>query len=343
MTMDYKAAGVNREEGYREVAKIKEIVKRTENPNVLSSIGGFSGLFRLPIEDYKEPVLVSGTDGVGTKLKLAFLTDVHHTIGEDCVAMCVNDILCQGARPLYFLDYIATGTLEADKMSQIVEGVANGCVKSEMALIGGETAEMPGFYADGEYDVAGFAVGVVDRDKIIDGRKISEGDVIFALPSSGVHSNGFSLIRKIIFDLKGFTVDKTIASLGHTLGEELLIPTKIYHHAVQAINGATDVHGYVHITGGGLYENVPRIMPEGLCAVLNLKEHKVPEIFNLLQEWGGIETLEMYNTFNMGFGLLFFVKPEEASAVEKALDEIGEEFKRIGTVERGDERLVVCL
>lgn len=341
MGIDYKSAGVDREAGYEEVKKIKEIVKKTKNSNVLSSIGGFSGLFRMPVEDYKEPVMVSGTDGVGTKLKIAFMTGIHDTIGEDCVAMCVNDILCQGAKPLFFLDYIATGNLDADKMAEIVDGVANGCVKSEMALIGGETAEMPGFYKEDEYDIAGFAVGVVEKSKIIDGSKIQEGDIILALPSSGVHSNGFSLIRKIIFDKMNYSVDMYIESLGKTLGEELIIPTKIYHNAVKAINSATDVRGYIHITGGGIYENIPRIVPEGLTAKVDVKGVKIPEIFNLLQEWGGVNTKEMYSTFNMGMGLIAVIRPEDLKDVEKALQEIDEKYNIIGEIVKGDERILL--
>lgn len=343
MKIDYRSAGVDREEGYREVAKIKEIVKRTNSENVLSGIGGFSGLYRLPIEDYQEPVLVSGTDGVGTKLKIAFKMDVHNTIGEDCVAMCVNDILCQGARPLFFLDYLATGQMNADRMAQVVEGIANGCQLAEAALIGGETAEMPGFYQEGEYDLAGFAVGVVERSKIIDGKRIAEGDVILALPSTGLHSNGFSLVRKIVFDKKDFVLSMPLEGTNKTLGEELLTPTKIYHHAVKAINAVTDVHGYVHITGGGIYENIPRIVPKGLTADLDLTGIQVPKIFNYLQEWGNIETLEMYNTFNMGLGLIVFVDPASVEEVQSALASIGEECHRIGIVIQGEERLRVCL
>lgn len=339
MSIDYKSAGVDREAGYEEVKKIKKIVQRTMNSNVLSSIGGFSGLFRLPIEDYKEPVMVSGTDGVGTKLKLAFMMDKHDTIGQDCVAMCVNDILCQGARPLFFLDYIATGLLDADKMASVVEGVAEGCVLSEMALIGGETAEMPGFYNEDEYDMAGFAVGVVEKSKIIDGTKIKEGDIVLSLPSSGVHSNGFSLIRKIIFEKMGFDLNQKFDKLDKTLGEELLTPTKIYHHAVKAINAATDVHGYIHITGGGLYENIPRIVPEGLCANIDLKNHTVPEIFNLLKEWGGVTTLEMYSTFNMGMGLIAVFDKDDLEAVKAELEKAGEEYEIIGEIVKGEEKI----
>lgn len=342
MSIDYKAAGVDREAGYEEVKKIKEIVKRTNLTNVMSSIGGFSGLYRLPVEDYKEPVLVSGTDGVGTKLKLAFMMDIHNTIGQDCVAMCVNDIICQGAKPLFFLDYIGTGVLEPEKMAQVVEGVADGCALADMALIGGETAEMPGFYEDGEYDMAGFAVGVVEKDKIIDGSKIKEGDLILALPSSGVHSNGYSLIRHIIFDKLDLDLKEKYGKLERSLGEELLEPTIIYHPHTQAINAVADVHGYVHVTGGGLYENIPRILPEGLGAKVDVSDHQVGEIFKLIGEWGGVAEKEMYSTFNMGFGLLVILDPEEVAGVEEALKAQDFEYEIIGEVVKG-EGLDLCL
>ena len=252
MSLSYEDAGVNKEAGYQEVKLIKKLVERTHNANVLSEIGGFSGLYALG--DYKNPVLVSGTDGVGTKLKLAFMTDKHNTVGEDAVAMCVNDILCQGAKPLFFLDYIGTGKLLPEKMASVVEGVANGCVKGELALIGGETAEMPGFYEDGEYDIAGFAVGVVEKEDIIDGSAIKEGDVIIGLPSSGVHSNGFSLVRKIVFDKMGFDLSEEFPQLEKNLGETLLTPTMIYTKPVRALLEQIPLHGLVHITGGGMYE-----------------------------------------------------------------------------------------
>lgn len=345
MAINYKEAGVDREAGYKEVEKIKDIVKRTNNENVLSKIGGFSGLFKLPIEGMEEPVLVSGTDGVGTKLKLAFMTGIHNTIGQDVVAMCVNDILCQGAKPLFFLDYIGTGVLEADKMASIVEGVANGCVLAESALIGGETAEMPGFYEDGEYDIAGFAVGVVDKKKIIDGSKIKKGDKILCIKSSGVHSNGFSLVRKLVFEEKNIAIDTYFDELGKTIGEELLTPTKIYQKVVKNINSETDVHGYVHITGGGLYENVPRIVPEGLKAKFNLENYQIPPIFKLLQKWGEVETKEMFSTFNMGIGLVVILDKEDLDKVKEKLDSIGEEYMELGEiVEATDsERIEVCL
>lgn len=340
MKLDYKQAGVNKEEGYAEVALIKELVKKTHHPNVLSSIGGFSGLYELPT-GYEKPVLVSGTDGVGTKLKLAFMMDQHHTVGQDCVAMCINDILCQGAKPLYFLDYIATGKLEAEKMAQVVEGVVEGCVQADAALIGGETAEMPGFYPSGEYDMAGFAVGVVEKDRIIDGRNIQEGDVIYAIASSGVHSNGFSLIRKIVFEKMNFSVDAPIEELGTTIGEELLKPTRIYARIMEAINQELEVHGYIHITGGGLYENIPRIMPEGLCASIQLQNYRIPTIFSLLAKWGEIDPVEMFGTFNMGLGMIVILSKEDEEKLIEILNKSNETIHKIGEVVNGSEKL--CL
>lgn len=337
--LNYKEAGVDKEAGYKEVALIKELVKRTQNENVLSSIGGFSGLYALG--QYKDPVLVSGTDGVGTKLKLAFMTGVHNTVGEDAVAMCVNDILCQGAKPLFFLDYIGTGKLEPEKMASVVEGVANGCVKGEMALIGGETAEMPGFYEDGEYDIAGFAVGVVERDEIIDGSKIKEGDVILGLASSGLHSNGFSLVRKIVFEHENLDLNEHYG-LDRTLGEELLTPTRIYVKSVRPVIEETDVHGIVHITGGGIYENVPRILPKGLTAKLDYTGVERPKIFDAIAKWGKIETKEMYNTFNMGIGMMLFVGEKDAPKARQLMEERGETVYELGRVVKGEE-LEVCL
>lgn len=337
--LNYKAAGVDKEAGYREVELIKSLVKRTQNENVLSSIGGFSGLYALG--QYKDPVLVSGTDGVGTKLKLAFMTGVHNTVGEDAVAMCVNDILCQGAKPLFFLDYIGTGKLEPEKMASVVEGVANGCVKGEMALIGGETAEMPGFYEDGEYDIAGFAVGVVERDEIIDGREIKEGDVILGLASSGLHSNGFSLVRKIVFEHENLDLDEHYG-LDRTLGEELLTPTRIYVKSVRPVIEETDVHGIVHITGGGIYENVPRILPKGLTAKLDYTEVERPKIFDAIAKWGKIETKEMYNTFNMGIGMMLFLDEKDVPKARQLMEECGETVYELGRVVKGEE-LEVCL
>ncbi len=343
MGIRYVDAGVDKEAGYRQVQMIKDMVSKTYDENVLSSLGGFAGLYRLDTAEMKQPVLVSGTDGVGTKLKLAFLADRHDTVGEDCVAMCVNDILCQGARPLFFLDYIATGKLEPAKAASIVSGIASGCQKGKLSLIGGETAEMPGFYAEGEYDLAGFAVGVVDAEKIIDGSKIAPGDRILGLKSSGVHSNGFSLVRKIVFDLCGFTVDTVVDELGTTLGEELLKPTRIYPRIVTPLFESLTPRGIVHITGGGLYENVPRIVPEGLSAVIDAGNIPVPTVFRLLQKWGSIEEEEMYATFNMGVGMVLIVAAEERDAVAEMLKRAGEEVLDLGVIEEGEERLRLIL
>ena len=342
MTISYKDAGVDKEAGYKQVKLIKDMVKSTHTEGVMSEIGGFAGLFQLDTKTYKEPVLVSGTDGVGTKLKIAFMMDIHNTIGEDCVAMCVNDIICQGAKPLFFLDYIATGKLVPEKMAQVVEGIANGCIKGECALIGGETAEMPGFYSEEEYDLAGFAVGVVDKGKIIDGTKIGEGDVIIGLPSSGVHSNGYSLVRKIVFEKQNMEVDKFIEELNTSIGEELLKPTRIYTKAVLPLIEQFDIHGICHITGGGLYENVPRIIPEGLSANIDTKEIPKQEIFNLLSKWGNIEEREMYSTFNMGVGMILIVDSKEAEEIKANLEKRGEEYFVLGKVEKGEEKIVLC-
>ena len=341
MSINYKDAGVDKEAGYRQVKLIKDMVKSTHTDGVISEIGGFAGLFQLDRENYSEPVLVSGTDGVGTKLKIAFMMDVHNTIGEDCVAMCVNDILCQGAKPLFFLDYIATGKLVPEKMANVVEGIANGCKKGQCALIGGETAEMPGFYSEDEYDLAGFAVGAVDREKIINGSTISEGDVILGLPSSGIHSNGYSLVRKIVFEKKNMKVDQYIEELGSTIGEELLKPTKIYTKALLPLIEKYKIHGICHITGGGLYENIPRIVPEGLCANIGTKNIPRQEIFNLLAKWGNIEEREMYGTFNMGVGMALVVDSSEVEAIKADLENRGEEYFVLGKIEKGNERVVL--
>lgn len=270
MKLTYKDSGVDKEAGYKEVSMIKQFIKSTYIEGVVSDIGGFGGLFALNTSEYNEPILVSGTDGVGTKLKIAFMMDKHNTIGEDCVAMCINDVLCQGAKPLFFLDYIATGKLIPEKMASIVEGVANGCVKAGCALIGGETAEMPGFYADGEYDIAGFGVGVVDRKDIIDGSKIQEGDVLIGLSSSGIHSNGYSLVRKVFFEKEKISLDKYFSEFQSTLGEELLKPTRIYTNLMYDLIKKFNIKGISHITGGGFYENIPRMLPEGLTAVVKI-------------------------------------------------------------------------
>ena len=342
MTITYKDAGVDKEAGYKEVQLIKNIIKKTHNTNVLSDIGGFSGLFQLDTKSYKEPVLVSGTDGVGTKLKIAFIMDEHNTIGEDCVAMCVNDIICQGAKPLFFLDYIATGKLIPEKMAEIVEGIANGCVKGEAALIGGETAEMPGFYEYEEYDMAGFTVGIVDRSKIITGEKIKPGHVIIGLSSSGVHSNGFSLVRKIFLENSKFSLDEKIQGLEKNLGETLLEPTRIYVKPVLEVLKEIDVKGITHITGGGFYENVPRVLPEDVDANINLGSWNMPEIFNIIQREGNIATDEMYKTFNMGIGIMLIVDEKDVEKAQKILEKMGEKSFVIGNITEGKKQVVLC-
>jgi phosphoribosylformylglycinamidine cyclo-ligase len=342
MSLTYKDAGVDKESGYKEVQLIKGLVKKTHIPGVLSDIGGFSGLFQLDVKAYEEPVLVSGTDGVGTKLKIAFMMDKHDTVGEDCVAMCVNDILCQGAKPLFFLDYIATGKLVPEKMAQIVEGVASGCIKAGCALIGGETAEMPGFYNEGEYDIAGFGVGVVDKKNIITGSNIKEGDIVIGLPSSGIHSNGYSLVRKIVFEKKKMDVDTFIPELGTTLGEELIKPTRIYSDVVLSLIERFDIKGLSNITGGGFFENIPRALPEGLTAYINRSNIETPIIFNLLMKWGNIEEKEMYGTFNMGVGMVFIVDRNELSEIEEYLKAKNERYFILGDIRKGNEGVVLC-
>jgi len=341
MSLTYKDAGVNKESGYKQVELIKNFVSKTYTPGVLSDIGGFAGLFQIDTKAYEEPVLVSGTDGVGTKLKIAFMMDRHHTIGEDCVAMCVNDIICQGAKPLFFLDYIATGNLEPEKMAKIVEGVSNGCIKAGCALIGGETAEMPSFYKEGEYDIAGFCVGVVDKKNLITGSNIKEGDIIIALPSSGIHSNGYSLIRKIVFEKEIMDVDTYIPELKATLGEELIKPTRIYADIVTELIDKFNIKGISHITGGGLIENVPRMLPKGLVAHMDVSIIETPEIFNLLQKWGEIELKEMYGTFNMGVGMVLVVGEEELSGIEEYLKDKPEKYYVLGDIRCGDEGVVL--
>lgn len=340
--LTYRDAGVNKEEGYQEVALIKEMVKRTYQKGVLSDLGGFSGLFEIDKNAYEAPVLVSGTDGVGTKVKLAQMSDVHNTVGIDCVAMCVNDILCQGAKPLFFLDYIATGKLVAKKMASIVEGIAEGCMDAGCALIGGETAEMPGIYKEDDYDVAGFCVGIVDKHRIIDGKRdVKAGDVILALPSSGIHSNGFSLVRKIVFDVMNFNLEEEIPELGKKLKDELLTPTRIYVKPVLKLLEYFDIHGLCHITGGGLYENVPRILSQDADARIEKSKIPVKKIFELLEKWGNIENDEMYGTFNMGVGMLLFVAKEDVAGIVKMLEEMGEEVFQIGEIVEGSSKVVL--
>ena len=342
MGLTYKDAGVDKEAGYKQVQMIKGLIKKTHIPGVLSDIGGFSGLFQLDTTKYKEPVLVSGTDGVGTKLRVAFMMDQHNTIGEDAVAMCANDILCQGAKPLIFLDYIATGKLVPEKMANIVEGVSNGCIKAGCALIGGETAEMPGFYAEDEYDIAGFCVGVVDKSKIINGSTIEEGDVILGLPSSGIHSNGYSLVRKIVFEKENMDVTQYVEELGTTIGEELLKPTRIYTNPVYDLVENFNVKGLCHITGGGFYENIPRMLSDDIAAYIDTKVIDTPIIFNLLQKWGNIQLDEMYGTFNMGVGMIIVVSREELESVKSFLAEKDEKVYELGEIRKGNKEVVLC-
>lgn len=333
--LTYKDAGVDTKEGEKAVLLMKEHVKKTFNKNVLTGLGSFGSLFNLDLEGITEPVLVSGTDGVGTKLKIAFLTDIHDTVGQDCVAMCVNDILCQGAKPLFFLDYIATGKVKAEKVADIVKGIADGCVLAECALVGGETAEMPGFYQDGEYDMAGFAVGIVDRKKIIDGTRIKKDDVIIGIPSSGIHSNGYSLVRKLFFDTLNMKVADKVEQLGMTLGEALITPTKIYTKVCKSVLGKIPVNGIVHITGGGFFENIPRIVPEGLGVEINLGTWEAPPIFEYIKNAGNIETSEMFATFNMGIGMMMVVNPADVEEVKNQINAAGENAFEIGRITEG--------
>lgn len=333
--LTYKEAGVDTKEGERAVSLMKPHVKKTFNENVLTGLGGFGSLFRLDVKDMEEPVLVSGTDGVGTKLKLAFLMDKHDTVGQDCVAMCVNDVLCQGAKPLFFLDYIATGKVQAEKIADIVKGISDGCVLAGCALVGGETAEMPDFYSEGEYDMAGFAVGVVDRKKMIDGSGIKEGDAVIGIASSGIHSNGYSLVRKLFFEKMNMTTGDYVDELGTTLGEALLTPTRIYGKACSSVFEVCDVNGIVHITGGGFYENIPRIIPEGLGVSINPDSWEVPSIFRFIQKMGNIELKEMFSTFNMGIGMMMVVDEGKKDMVLSVLQKAGEKAWVIGEIEKG--------
>ena len=335
----YKDAGVDVEAGYRAVKLMKEHVAKTFDANVIGSIGSFSGAYALDLKGMEEPVLVAGTDGVGTKLQLAFLMDKHDTIGQDCVAMCVNDIVCQGAKPLFFLDYIATGKLLPEKIAQVVKGVSDGCIEAGCALIGGETAEMPGFYKEDEYDLAGFAVGIVDRSKIIDGTSIEEGDVLVGLESSGVHSNGYSLVRKLVIEEKNRLMDYE-ESLGMTVGEELLKPTRIYVKAVLKAIDKFSIKGIAHITGGGIIENIPRILPQGLQAKVFMGKWPIKPIFSLIKKWGAIEERQMFNTFNMGIGMVIVCPEQDADGLVSFL--AGENYAAhiIGHIERGEEGVV---
>lgn len=338
--LTYRDAGVDIDAGNLSVKLIKDSVKATYRPEVLGDLGGFGGLFAMSTK-YKEPVLVSGTDGVGTKLRLAFILDKHDTIGQDAVAMCVNDILVQGAEPLFFLDYLAVGKLEPEQVADVVKGVANACKESGCALIGGETAEMAGFYAEGEYDIAGFAVGAVEKSKIITSEKVKAGDVILGLPSSGVHSNGYSLVRKIVFDVKGFKGDEYIDELGKTIGEELLTPTRLYPKSCLPLIEKFDIHGMVHVTGGGYYENIPRALPEDMGAEIDATSWPVPPIFNLLKEWGNVDWHEMYRTFNMGIGMIIIASADEAEKIKADLQARSEDVYEIGKVTQGSHEVIV--
>ena len=343
--MDYKKAGVDIEAGYKAVELMGKYVKETTRPEVLGGIGGFSGAFSMTaFKGMEEPTLLSGTDGVGTKLKLAFLMDKHDTVGIDCVAMCVNDVACAGGEPLFFLDYIACGKNVPEKIAQIVKGVAEGCLQAGAALIGGETAEMPGFYPEDEYDLAGFAVGIADKKDLITGEKLAAGDTLIGIASSGVHSNGFSLVRKVFEkELTREGLNVYVDSLGTTLGEALLAPTKIYVKALRAVKEAgVEIKGCSHITGGGFYENVPRMLKDGVRAEIHKDSYPVPPIFRLLAEKGEIEETMMYNTFNMGLGMVIAVDPSAADAALEVLKAAGEQAWVVGAIKAGEKGVDVC-
>ena len=341
--MDYKNAGVDIEAGYKSVELMKEHIKGTMRPEVLTNIGGFSGAFSMEkFKDMEKPTLVSGTDGVGTKLKLAFILDKHDTIGIDCVAMCVNDIACAGGEPLFFLDYIACGKNEPEKIATIVSGVAEGCKQSSAALIGGETAEMPGFYPIDEYDLAGFAVGVVDEKDLITGKDLKAGDVLIGMASSGVHSNGFSLVRKV-FNMKEEALNTYYDKLGCTLGEALLVPTKIYVKALRSIKEAgVRIKACSHITGGGFYENIPRMLIDGTHAVVKKDSYPIPPIFEMLADDGDIAEEMMYNTFNMGLGMIMAVDEKDVDATMAAIEAAGEKPYVVGHIEAGEKGVTLC-
>lgn len=336
----YREAGVDVTAGYKAVELMKQHVARTQTPGVVSGIGGFGGLFQPDLTGMKEPVLVSGTDGVGTKLKLAFMMDKHDTVGIDCVAMCANDVACAGAKPLFFLDYVAVGKNVPERVAQIVSGVAEGCVQAGCALIGGETAEMPGFYPKEEYDLAGFCVGMADKAKLIDGSNMKAGDALIGVASSGVHSNGFSLVRKV-FNITPERLDLYMYEFGKTLGEELLTPTRIYVKPLLALMEQVDVHGVSHITGGGFYENIPRMLPDGLRAAVEKAKVPVRPIFKVIQG-EGISEHDMYNTFNMGVGLCVAVAADKADEAVRILKENGEEACILGEVREGEKGIDLC-
>lgn len=341
--MDYKKAGVDIEAGYKSVELMKEHVKKTMRPEVLGGLGGFAGAFDLSgIKNMEEPVLLSGTDGCGTKVKLAFVMDKHDTIGIDAVAMCVNDIACSGGEPLFFLDYIACGKNYPEKIASIVSGVAEGCLQSECALVGGETAEHPGLMPEDDYDLAGFAVGVVDKKDIIDGSTIKTGDTLIGIASSGVHSNGFSLVRKV-FEMTKESLDVYYDELGKTLGEALIEPTRIYVKALKNVkNAGVRIKGCSHITGGGFFENVPRMLPENVRAVIKKDSYPVPALFDLIQKNGNIEEHMMYNTFNMGLGMVIAVNPKDVDATMKAIEDAGDKCYVVGNIVEGDKGVDLC-
>ena len=341
--MDYKKAGVDIEAGYKSVELMKEHVKKTMRPEVLGGLGGFAGAFDLSgIKNMEEPVLLSGTDGCGTKVKLAFVMDKHDTIGIDAVAMCVNDIACSGGEPLFFLDYIACGKNYPEKIASIVSGVAEGCLQSECALVGGETAEHPGLMPEDDYDLAGFAVGVVDKKDIIDGSTIKAGDTLIGIASSGVHSNGFSLVRKV-FEMTKESLDTYYDELGKTLGEALIEPTRIYVKALKNVkNAGVRIKGCSHITGGGFFENVPRMLPENVRAVIKKDSYPVPALFDLIQKNGNIEENMMYNTFNMGLGMVIAVNPKDVDATMKAIEDAGDKCYVVGNIVEGDKGVDLC-
>ena len=338
--LTYAEAGVDIDAGEREVELIKKSVQATYIPGVMGDIGGFGGLFRLKDQMEGDPILVSGTDGVGTKLRLAIEMGIHDTIGQDCVAMSVNDVLVQGARPLFFLDYIATGKLEPELMAEIVKGVAHACIESGCALLGGETAEMAGFYAKGDYDVAGFAVGIVDRKNLITGENIAPGDVILGLPSTGIHSNGYSLVRRIIKD-KGLSLDKVYEGFDRPLGEVLLTPTRLYPKPVLPVIRGTAVKGLVHITGGGFYDNIPRVLPEGTRAVLNAEKWPLLPVFPFLMKEGGVEPHEMYRTYNCGLGMLLILSRENGEKAKEILKSMNEPVYEVGEITEGNRDVIV--
>ncbi len=335
MAISYKDSGVDVTRGYKAVDLMKKYVKTTYNDNVLGDIGSFGGFYSISGEKMEEPVLVAGTDGVGTKLKYAFLLEKHDTIGIDAVAMCVNDIVCQGAKPLFFLDYYACGRLYPEAEAQVVKGIAEGCRQAGCALIGGETAEMPGFYPDGEYDLAGFAVGIVDKKKVINGKNIQAGDVLLGIKSSGIHSNGYSLVRKLFGDSDRAELEKYDERLGASPAEVLLTPTKIYVRSILTLVAKVPVKGIAHITGGGFVENIPRIFPEGIGCEIDKNSYEVPAVFRVMQERAGISDEQIYNTFNMGIGMVVCVSPENAAAAAASLKESGEEVVVLGRTTEG--------